>query len=331
MSGMKFIFRSILWMGWIGMLLGGCKVQKGIQSSPGPKGKTNVVFWDKVAKKSIETATRLKTTDTKVTSKKYLMEGPVWENENIAFRNYFDDRNGIDIFGKRVHEMVMDKVKPDDNYHQLSDWGMDILKVGNSLGAGAIGLVIGDSLYRIGPDCTGTAEVVHRGIDSATGDDYALIRFSFKNWKVQDRLYDITHEIRMQAGTHFYTSTVKFNQLVGDEYVVAGIVSHISDLDEFNTGPYSIFMTHGAQDVEQRNLGMAVVASGKYHPLAKKSGDFQGSIDHSHLVLLKPVQESVQFYFFAGWELENKDFAEKASFLKMVLKESTQFILPGIR
>ena len=30
----------------------------------------------------------------------YQMEGPAWENENVGFRLYFDERNAIDIFGK---------------------------------------------------------------------------------------------------------------------------------------------------------------------------------------------------------------------------------------
>ncbi|MBK7700210.1 MAG: DUF4861 family protein [Saprospiraceae bacterium] len=47
--------------------------------------------------------------------------------------------------------MVLNSVGIHENYHEMQDWGMDILKVGNSLGAGAIGLIIGDSLFRIGP------------------------------------------------------------------------------------------------------------------------------------------------------------------------------------
>ena len=53
--------------------------------------------------------------------------------------------------------MVLDEVGTDTakNYHQLSDWGMDILKVGTSLGAGALALQLQtndgkDSLVRLG-------------------------------------------------------------------------------------------------------------------------------------------------------------------------------------
>ncbi len=86
---------------------------------------------------------RMKTNDTKFTVPVYQMEGPAWENDIVGFRNYYDARNGIDIYGKRVHEMVLDSVGVKGrDYHELADWGMDILKVGNSLGAGAIAIGI---------------------------------------------------------------------------------------------------------------------------------------------------------------------------------------------
>ncbi len=53
---------------------------------------------------------RMKTNDTKFTVPVYQMEGPAWENDIVAFRNYYDARNGIDIYGKRVNEMVLDSV-----------------------------------------------------------------------------------------------------------------------------------------------------------------------------------------------------------------------------
>lgn len=61
----------------------------------------------------------------------YLTEGPGWENDKVAFRLYFDMRNTVDIYGKRIPAMVMDTVgaNPASSYHNLSNWGMDILHV----------------------------------------------------------------------------------------------------------------------------------------------------------------------------------------------------------
>ncbi len=45
-----------------------------------------------------------------VTSAAYQMEGPAWENDLVGFRNYLDQRNGMDIFGKIESRMVLDSV-----------------------------------------------------------------------------------------------------------------------------------------------------------------------------------------------------------------------------
>jgi hypothetical protein len=73
---------------------------------------------------------------------RYQMEGPGWENDKVAFRNYFDSRNGMDIFGKTTSKMILDSVDGSyRDYHKMCPWGMDVLKVGSSLGAGAFALM----------------------------------------------------------------------------------------------------------------------------------------------------------------------------------------------
>ena len=65
------------------------------------------------------------------TSAAYQMEGVAWENDKVGFRNYMDQRNGMDIFGKLTEEMVLDNVGIADgpSYHEPDVWGMDVLKV----------------------------------------------------------------------------------------------------------------------------------------------------------------------------------------------------------
>jgi hypothetical protein len=47
--------------------------------------------------------------------------------------------------------MVLDEVGADTskNYHQQADWGMDVLKVGASLGAGSLALYVPLSMEKI--------------------------------------------------------------------------------------------------------------------------------------------------------------------------------------
>src|SRR6478609_3249302 len=68
-------------------------------------------------------------------------EGPGWESDKVGYRFYLDQRNAVDVFGKKVPEVVLQKAGLDgfDSYHEMQPWGMDVLKVAKSLGVGTIG------------------------------------------------------------------------------------------------------------------------------------------------------------------------------------------------
>lgn len=68
-------------------------------------------------------------------------EGIGWENGYVGYRMYFDGRLVSDIFGKQVSEPVLGQIAEYGSYHALAPWGMDVLKVGPSLGLGGIGIM----------------------------------------------------------------------------------------------------------------------------------------------------------------------------------------------
>ena len=280
------------------------------------ESKTNIRFASiKDGYKEQKSGKRFTTTHTKETSQYFQMEGPAWENENVAFRNYFDARNGIDVFGKRKSDMVLDSVGINENYHELQDWGMDILKVGNSLGAGAIGLIIGDSLYRIGSNGNGTFNLI------SENENQSSFRLSFDDFKINGRIYKIDHEIEILAGTHFYKSTVSIKGLKGDEILVSGIVAHMDNLTRGNTSAYNFMGTHGIQAEDGSNLGMAVAVPKKYFIKTSKSTDYKGSIDNSHLMEIKLIDGKAEYCFFTGWELQDPQFNSAVYFMQTVTKE----------
>ncbi|MDG2520675.1 glycoside hydrolase family 88 protein [Caulobacter segnis] len=68
-------------------------------------------------------------------------EGAGWESDKAAYRIYLDERAATDVFGKRQPLPVLTWIgQGKDDYHKLADWGMDVLKVGPTLGIGAIGV-----------------------------------------------------------------------------------------------------------------------------------------------------------------------------------------------
>ncbi len=246
---------------------------------------------------------------------KFQMEGPAWENENVGFRLYFDERNAIDIFGKRKTDMVLDSVGtrelgPDQNYHNLAGWGMDVLKVGTSLGAGSIGLMIGDSAYHLGD----AREEHFRQLEE--GPDGARFVLNYKGWQVAGRELDLEWEIGIGPGTWGYESTVTFTGLRGDEELLTGIVNlHSDTLYTEERGDRFVMYTYGPQAELDNVLGMAVTAP---RSEVLGTGEFApegGPITSTYYVRLKLADGKPTTYrFTAGWEPGNPAFGEREGF-----------------
>jgi hypothetical protein len=270
---------------------------------------------------------RMKTNDTKYTAPVYQMEGPAWENDLIAFRNYYDARNGIDIFGKRTTAMVLDSVGVNGrDYHTLADWGMDILKVGYSLGAGAIAIGIGDSLYRIGP----CEEGRYRQISE--GPVRAILELTYKGFPAGDRLYDVTHQISIYAGDRFYRSKVWISGLQGDEELVTGIVDlHGIPADTLTEGNTKILSSLGNQAYDGEVLGMAVMCpAGQFN--GYREAPVKGfGIVNTHLVRLKLKRGVPAAYgFVAVWELQDAGVKEKEYFKELLIEAARKVEPQGL-
>ncbi|TAJ11498.1 DUF4861 domain-containing protein [Marinilabiliaceae bacterium JC017] len=258
---------------------------------------------------------RFKTNDSPSIFGYYQMEGPTWENDVVGFRNYYDARNGIDIFGKKTTAMALDSAGiRGQNYHQMDEWGMDVLKVGNSLGAGGLALQVGDSIYRIGPCEVGRYRFI------CEGPVRAMLELTFKGFKVQDRSYNITHRLSIYAGDQFYRSQVWIEGLQGDEQLVTGIVdkhdlSYLVD----ESGDYLVYATHGHQAYTHECLGLALLVK-KADFVAYKAAPKEGEgILETHLLKLKP-QQPTEFAFVVGWEYRNKKFSDKDFFMDVCKK-----------
>ena len=264
----------------------------------------------------ISTYQRIKATDSIQAPALFLMEGPAWENDKVGFRNYYDIRNGIDIFGKRTNEMVLDSVGiKGTDYHTLSDWGMDVLKVGTSLGAGAIALQIGDTIYPIRD-----LEDSHYTLLS-DGPLYASIKFSHKEVKILNRIYNINHTVSIFGGTHYYVSSVNIDGLKGDEKLVTGIVNLHSDtlnIDKTKT----IFSTHSQQAEDGKMMGMAIMIDEKYNPNIVPDYFSTKGIEDTYMVSMDiENNKTTDYRFYVGWETENPDFRKLLYFNSFLGKE----------
>jgi rhamnogalacturonyl hydrolase YesR len=94
-------------------------------------------------------------------------EGIGWESDKAAYRLYLDERYAGDVYGKKLPRPILQTIgQGSDDYHQMADWGQDVLQVGQSLGMGSIGEVRNGKATQLGKG-TITAEANVHGPVSA--------------------------------------------------------------------------------------------------------------------------------------------------------------------
>ncbi len=258
------------------------------------------------------------------TGEVYQMEGPAWENDMVGFRNYLDQRNGMDIFGKLTSRMVLDSVgiATRQSYHEPDAWGMDILKVNTSLGAGAIGYLADDSIYRVGDNGQATYEPVFEG---PLRSRFKLI---YDPWVVAGEQVKVVHQVEIIAGRLCYQSLVTLTGSAGNLDLVTGIVNihsdslYVLDLDEQHTG----FMTHDLQAEDTTLLAMAVVVANMdlvSHGETRRSGE--GVTETYYVVLDAPEGQPVPYRFYAFWERQDPRWKNPQSVEEYLEEESRRW------
>jgi hypothetical protein len=95
-----------------------------------------------------------------IQDKMFPYEGIGWENDLIGHRIYLDERSVGDVFGKKTPGVALPGVDYRSKYHEMADWGMDVMHVGPSLGIGGLGLYRDGKLSRFGKDARLKAEVL---------------------------------------------------------------------------------------------------------------------------------------------------------------------------
>ncbi|MBZ4189978.1 DUF4861 domain-containing protein [Niabella beijingensis] len=263
----------------------------------------------------------------------YLTEGPAWENDKVGFRKYFDTRNANDIWGKRVPYMVLDDVgaDPSKSYHNLSDWGMDILKVGKSLGAGALALKVktaaGDSLIRFGSN---TGQVIYKQLSS--GPLRSVFKITYENWQYLPGVapLTVTEQISIWGGQYFFENRVTFSSVPATASLVTGTIDFYSQQDyKINKKGIAGLYTYDPQSENKDQLGLGILSYAKdikgFDHITTPSTD----VTNVFTVDLKvSANKPVVYRYYVGWELTDKAFATQQGFEKMLSSEAEKFAQP---
>ena len=240
----------------------------------------------------------------------YQMEGPGIENNKVAFRTFFDARNGKDIFGKIVDTPVLYRVGVGRSWHDLQPWGMDIFHTGNSLGAGGLAVEEQDKIYRLGDADTATFTSMYEGPLSAA---FCL---NFKGWDVGTGKGDGSETIAIIKGTFYYKNEIALdlNKL---QQLVAGIANFGTDKVVYKkqASTFSSLSIYGAQaEGTNTKLGVAILFPTADY-VTHNTTDSASSIPNTSYISLRPsANGKTTIYFFACWEKTDSRFSTEQGF-----------------
>ncbi|MEH6548803.1 MAG: DUF4861 family protein [Pseudomonadales bacterium] len=236
-----------------------------------------------------------------INDKIFKYEGFGWESSKVAYRLYLDERSTIDIFGKKKPQLVLEQVGLDDgDYHTLADWGMDILKVGSSLGIGTLASLVNGKVIK-------PSEVASMSVDISNGALSSSIKLKHNGWQLGDTNLDLETRFTILADSHLTQVNARSSKML-DNWVT-GIVKHgvetLQNLEPESTWNY--IATYGQQSLTEDNLGMVVFFQHQ---------DLLRTLDapYSEAIILKAASQTVQYYFAALWQQEPGGVTNKQEF-----------------
>ena len=242
-------------------------------------------------------------------------EGPGWESDKVGYRFYLDWRNAADIFGKKVDTLVLQDVGQDgfDSYHEMGPWGVDVLKVGESLGIGSIGCWLNNKAERVAVTDSIYCEITYSGVLESK------ITTTYFGWAVGDNKINLISKLSIQAGSRMTRHDLELSSAMDN--LCTGIVK-LPDaeylLPESPKGEWTWLATYGKQTLQNDLLGMAILYKTK--DLIRLVED-----EDDYAVVLNPSENKLTYYYLAAWEQEPGGIKSKEGFIEY-LNEQTKIL-----
>lgn len=251
----------------------------------------------------------------------FKVEGPSWESDKAAYRFYLDERNRNDIFGKKVDTLVMQDVGLHDlvsnskeSYTKMTNWGMDIFKVGESLGIGSIAMLSNNKVETISK----TDSVICHVADN--GPILSGIYTQHYGWNVNGKKYNLNSFLSISAGSRLTKTLI--NVTGNPENLCTGLAKHenckfIKSNDRDKKG-WGYIALYGEQSLAGPKDKLGIVVFYKNSDLIKRTED-----KLSHIVVLKPDNGKLKYYFADAWDQEKNGIKNISEFIKY-LKDVVQ-------
>jgi hypothetical protein len=263
----------------------------------------------------------------------FRIEGPGWESDKIIYRYYLDSRNRTDIYGKKVNELVLQKLGVNDlvsdskeSYSKMLDWGMDIFKVGNSLGIGSIAAWKKTNF----PVDKGQVQTIST-VDKQkcyicnNGPLESGVFTKYLGWKVDNSIFNLSSNFDITAGSRLTKVSLLLKRVNGDNIeLCTGLAKH--EGCEFikstaNSEKWGYIGLYGKQSLSGDNLGTAIFY--KQDNLVKITED-----SLSKIVRLNTSKGKLTYYFGAAWESEPNGIKNQNEFEQYLKSEAVKLSNP---
>lgn len=235
--------------------------------------------------------------------------GAMWESEYVGFRVYMDNRQSIDLYGKKHPQMELDTVNFYSNRDFLkAGYGEDILWAGQSVGAGSFrGLREGQPVYVDTVKARGQRVV-------EVGPLRTVVEMWDKDWQINGKTVQMTQRYTMYGGHRDVQVDIFLEGVTDKDVFVTGVQKLESDNEGFidKTG----LVGSWGRNVPDKNaadlvegLGMGVYVEPQY--VAKVIEDELNYLIHVH-----PVNGHIRYYLTvaADMQLEGGYHSSKAWF-----------------
>lgn len=247
-------------------------------------------------------------------------EGPGWESDRMGYRLYLDWRNAIDVFVKTGDAVVLPQAGQDgyDSYHTLSEWGGDALKVGKSLGVGALGRNTDNGVLHFQHVASTQYKLV------SNTDLRAEFDVEYTGWALDENgagAIDVSTRYRIDAFDPTTHISVSLSKPTDD--LVTGLVAH-EGMSVINTtqGDWGVIATWGEQSIlaEGDQLGLAV-----FYRVDQVSEVAKAA--HDHLVTFKPAT-NIDYKILALWPRRDEHITSAADFENYLVNKLKAFNHP---
>jgi len=253
-------------------------------------------------------------------------EGPGIESDKVAYRVYLDQRNGFDIFGKKTADMVLQNIGHDDDesYENDAPWGLDIFKVGDSLGTGGFGYWNGKQVEPVAITASRDATIV------ANGALYSAFNIGYGHWQVNHGIYNMSAMISMEAASRLAHVQINMENAGGNfvkPVMAIGVAHHPnttliqSDPDSKLEWAYAASWGKQSRIGPDEYLGIGVI----FHRAQRIK---QTEDNSSYVSVMDASNGMLDYYFFAAWDKEPRGIKTQEEFKAFLDNEAQRLSAP---